>query len=212
MVLASDRSPSEIEGLGAHLRTQFEAGLLVDIGAPEYETRVAILTKWAENRGTTLEAGVADAIGRFQTNSVNDLQEALHRILELQEREDRVLSPEDATFLLEQGKPAEEEESGSELGQFLDELSDTVAEKVQAQEAPWRKLLREAAEAAEDAGFSASRLHRQIEGTTAPENLDEFLGEHQRAIDRWRRLGRSWMQWGIPGPKLPTVSSGTQSG
>ena len=55
VVLASDRPPADIDGLDARLLSRFSGGLIVDIGVPEYETRVAIIRKKAGERGQTLE-------------------------------------------------------------------------------------------------------------------------------------------------------------
>ncbi len=201
VVLACDRPPVEIDGLGAHLRTRFEGGLLVDIGSPEYETRVAIVTKRAEIRGTALEPSVADAIGRFPSESVTELQDSLDRVLDVQENDDKVLSPEEATFILEQRSEEGEDEVGSELGQFLDELSDTVAEKVQAQEAPWRKLLREGAEKAEAGGFNAGGLRKRMEGNNPPDDLDDFLSGFERAVARLKEIAAGLDAVGNPWPE-----------
>ena len=65
VVLASDRPPTEIDGLDSRLRSRFEGGLLVDIGPPEYETRIAIIRKQAEARGQPLNPGVAEVVGRI---------------------------------------------------------------------------------------------------------------------------------------------------
>lgn len=43
IVLTSDRSPSEIKALEDRLRSRFEAGLIVDIGQPNFELRSAIV-------------------------------------------------------------------------------------------------------------------------------------------------------------------------
>ena len=64
VVLASDRPPAEINGLDARLLTRFSGGLIVDIAVPEYETKVAILRKKAEERDQTFEAGVAEALAK----------------------------------------------------------------------------------------------------------------------------------------------------
>jgi chromosomal replication initiation ATPase DnaA len=201
VVLASDRPPAEIDGLGAHLRTRFEGGLLVDIGPPEYETRVAIIKKWIESRLQILEPGVADAIGRFPFQTVTELQTALGRILDTQELEDRTITPEEATAIVERGEPVGQGLGGTELGQFLDELSDTVAAKVQAQEAPWRRLLRELAEEVEAEEFEATRLRRRIEGETPPRDLDGMVREFRVTIQRLKEIRAALDAAGNPWPE-----------
>jgi chromosomal replication initiation ATPase DnaA len=201
VVLTSDRPPAGIDELGAHLRTRFEGGLLVDIGPPEYETRVAIVKKWIEIRLQLLEPGVADAIGRFPVETVTELEGALDRILETQLREDRTVSPEEATALLERGGPTDSDLKDSELGQFLNELSDTVAAKVQAQEAPWRRILRELVEEAEAEEFNADRLRRLIEEETQPGDLDGMLRGFRGAIRRLKEIRTHLEAAGNPWPE-----------
>ena len=43
IILTSDRPPNEIADLDERLITRFAGGLVVDVGLPDYETRVAIL-------------------------------------------------------------------------------------------------------------------------------------------------------------------------
>ena len=50
IVLTSDRPPAEIEDARRAPDPRFAGGLIVDIGAPDYETRVAILRRKAEER------------------------------------------------------------------------------------------------------------------------------------------------------------------
>lgn len=51
VILTSDRPPSEISKLEERLRSRFEAGLIVDIGNPDFELRCAITQIKAIERG-----------------------------------------------------------------------------------------------------------------------------------------------------------------
>ncbi|MCJ7628368.1 MAG: DnaA/Hda family protein [Longimicrobiales bacterium] len=201
VVLASDRPPAEIGGLGAHLRTRFECGLLVDIGPPEYETRVAIIKKWVEARLQILDPGVDDAIGRFPFQTVTEIQTALNRVLKSQAVKDRTVTPEEATAILESPELRDPGPPASELGKFLEELSDTVAARVRAQEEPWRCLLREVAEEVEAEEFKADGLRRRIEGEAPPQDLDGLLREFRRTIQRLKEIRTALDAAGNPWPE-----------
>jgi chromosomal replication initiator protein len=60
--MTSDRPPSEIKMLEARLRSRFEAGLLVDIGNPDFELRAAIVLIKAKQRSIMLTMEMAQTI------------------------------------------------------------------------------------------------------------------------------------------------------
>ncbi|HEY2895932.1 MAG TPA: chromosomal replication initiator protein DnaA, partial [Gemmatimonadaceae bacterium] len=84
VVLTSDRPPSEIGDLDERLITRLSGGLVVDVGPPDYETRVAILRSKCDERGVVFEAGVLDEVARVDFTNVRELQGALNRLVACQ--------------------------------------------------------------------------------------------------------------------------------
>ena len=81
VVLSADCHPGAIPTLSDRLRSRFASGLVADLGAPEFETRVAILARKAEARGAEVGADVLSAIAASVTRSVRELEGALTRVL-----------------------------------------------------------------------------------------------------------------------------------
>jgi chromosomal replication initiator protein len=81
IVLTSDRPPKEIPGLEERLVSRFEWGLVADIMAPDYETRVAILRKKASDDNLTLDPEIIDLIAQSCTSSVRELEGAVIKLL-----------------------------------------------------------------------------------------------------------------------------------
>ncbi len=196
VVLASDRPPSEINGLDERLVSRFSGGLIVDIGSPEYETRVAILRRKAEERGGGLAPGVAEMTARIPFRNVRELQGGLNRILAIQELEGRTVTPDEVRQLLRV-----DERAGGEAP--APPSPPPPEEPVEGEPTWWELLLEEAAEA-EAEGFSAGRLRRMAESGREPEDLPGVLERFRHDLDRLRTLvaqaealGEGWSG---PGP------------
>lgn len=81
IVLCSDRSPKEIPTLEDRLRSRFEWGMVADISAPDFETRVAILSKKAQNRGLNLEDEVLNFVAEKFESNIRELEGSLTKIV-----------------------------------------------------------------------------------------------------------------------------------
>ncbi len=81
IVLTSDRHPKELEGLEERLVSRFEWGLVADVGRPNYETRVAILRKKADEDRVCLAPEILDLIARRCRSSVRELEGAIIKLL-----------------------------------------------------------------------------------------------------------------------------------
>ena len=80
IVLTSDRVPSDMLKLEDRLRTRFEWGLIVDIQAPDYETRWAITKNKALSLGMELPDEVCDYIAENITNNVRQIEGTVKKI------------------------------------------------------------------------------------------------------------------------------------
>ncbi|HBM16180.1 MAG TPA: chromosomal replication initiator protein DnaA [Lentisphaeria bacterium] len=83
IVLTSDRSPREINGLEVRLISRFENGLITDIQPPGLEMRVAILRKKQEEQIVKLSDDVLYFIANKITSNVRRLEGALIRLTAL---------------------------------------------------------------------------------------------------------------------------------
>lgn len=80
IVLSSDRPPSEIKKLEARLSSRFAGGLTVDIEAPDFEMRTAIVLKKAEKFGYSISIEIAKIIASKEQD-VRSLEGALLRVV-----------------------------------------------------------------------------------------------------------------------------------
>ncbi len=81
IILSSDRPPKEMETLEERFRSRFEMGLIADIQSPDYETRVAILRKNAENFGRSIGDDVIDYVASNIKSNIRELEGALTKII-----------------------------------------------------------------------------------------------------------------------------------
>ena len=80
IVLSADRPASEIKDLEDRLVSRFDWGMPIDIQPPDYETRMAILSKKAETLSADIPAEVIDLLARKITKNVRRMEGALNRL------------------------------------------------------------------------------------------------------------------------------------
>jgi hypothetical protein len=200
-VLASDRPPADINGLDARLLSRFSGGLIVDLGPPEYETRVAITRKKAAERGQSLENGVAEAVAKAPFKNVRELAGVLNKIFATQDLEGRRVTPAEVGKLLQSQDEAAKLGKGSdEFGSFLSELASTVAQAVEKTEEPWRKAFREAMESADRQGFSVARL-AAYQTAAEPKGWEKILESYKADIQRLHEIDNELQRLGNPWPE-----------
>ncbi|MCQ2497804.1 MAG: chromosomal replication initiator protein DnaA [Lachnospiraceae bacterium] len=81
IIISSDKKPKELDTLEERFRTRFEWGLIADIQAPDYETRMAILKKNAENYGKIIDDEVFEYIASNITSNIRELEGAFNKLI-----------------------------------------------------------------------------------------------------------------------------------
>jgi chromosomal replication initiator protein len=207
IVLTSDRPPAEIEALDERLIRRFAGGLIIDVSAPDYETRVAILRRKAEERRTSFADGVIEAIAGLDIDNVRELLGALNRLVAFQAVSDKPIGAEQARKLVG-GAAAQDTPlappSGpplappsvtpaapngaslappDEFSDFLTEISATVAQQVDA----WRTQIGAAILRWEGEGYRTARLQKLLDQDVVPDPA-EALREFECDVQRLRAL------------------------
>ena len=81
IILSWDRPPKELTALEPRLQSRFEWGIIVDIGVPDFETRLAILQEKARAREFILPQEVAEFIAYNLGANVREIEGVLNQII-----------------------------------------------------------------------------------------------------------------------------------
>jgi len=81
IVFSSDRHPSYISNLADRLQSRFGQGMIVDVSAPDHESRVAILKSKAAHNNFLLTDELAQTIAEEIEGSIRDLEGVLNRVI-----------------------------------------------------------------------------------------------------------------------------------
>ncbi|MGB7212695.1 MAG: DnaA/Hda family protein [Gemmatimonadales bacterium] len=199
IVMTSDRPPAEIEALDERLIQRFAGGLVIDIGAPDFETRIAILRRQCDDRNVEFEPAVIEVVAEFGAGNVRELIGGLNRLVAFQSVSDRPIDAERAREVLGGGPKAAP--SGiaapddaavsppaletTEFDAFLSEVTVTLSQQVEA----WRARVGEAILRWEGEGYRTARLSELLDHDAPPDpeaTLKRFIAD----VERLRRVER----------------------
>lgn len=197
IMMSSDRPPSEIEALDERLIQRFAGGLVIDISAPDLETRIAILRRQAEERNQQLPAGVLEVVATLIDSNVRELIGGLNRLIAWQSVSDKPIDPETAREVLGGGPPPGTGGAGDapalaaepvvpapgEFDSFLSDITTTVNAQVEA----WRTRVGEAILRWEGEGFRTARLSDLLE-QESPGDPVAAIQKYEADVARLRAL------------------------
>ncbi|GAC1412813.1 MAG: chromosomal replication initiator protein DnaA [Candidatus Doudnabacteria bacterium] len=81
VILSSDRLPKDIPAIEERLVSRFEWGMIADIQAPDFETRLAILKAKAAEKNYEVDTPVLTHIAETIQSNIRELEGALNRLM-----------------------------------------------------------------------------------------------------------------------------------
>ncbi len=198
LVLTSDRQPSEIPDVDQRLLSRLIGGLVVDVGAPDFEMRLAILRNVAVARGVAFADGVLNEVARLAFGNVRELKGALNKLSAFQQLEGTPVAPPDVRAVLgERTAPTRFTTPGASHpprieaiipdGTDYDGFLADVLQEVETRVEPWRVALGEAMSHWKSQGYRVTVLERAMQLSTAPD-VDGLLATFTSAIEHLRDL------------------------
>jgi chromosomal replication initiator protein len=193
IVMASDRPPADIPDVDRQLVARLAGGLIVEIGAPDYATRVAILRGRCRERGVKLEPGVVDEIARVEATNVHELLGMLNRIVGFQSLGDEPVNAEDVLTLLDDipeahaaaGDAAPRPATASlDFESFLTDIASAVTAHVEG----WKSRVAEAVSGWRATGYRTKALERLMDEPTPPANYEAVLRGFSATVRRLKEL------------------------
>ena len=189
VVMTSDRPPAEIADVDERLISRLSGGLIVDIGAPDYETRVAILRGKCDERSISFAPGVMEELARVEFANVRELQGAMNKLTAHQAL-DGTLTPGQVRSIVGAPEPAPPPARTSvQTDEFFNFLTD-IASAVAAHVEPWKVRIGEAIAYWGGEGYRTAALDRMMAQASAPPNYEALLRGYGQAVEQLRELER----------------------
>jgi chromosomal replication initiation ATPase DnaA len=180
VVMASDSPPADLDALDQRLLSRMSGGLIVDIAAAEYETRLGILWLWRNVRMLDLDDASLDEIARSEVENVRDLLELFDTLVAQRSLDPGTPAAGAAKDVVAQVR---EERAPDEFESFLNEVTAVVTSSVEQ----WRARLASTVARWAGEGYSTESLESFLDGAEAPD-VDAIEARFAAAVNQLRDL------------------------
>ena len=184
IVISSDRPPKEISTLEERLVSRFEGGLITDIQAPDFETRIAILRKKAEKEVINVPDDVTSFIAEKIDSNIRELEGALIRVVAY-----ALLVGEEVTLSLTQEVLKETLAAGQEKRITIDLIQKRVAEHFDIRISDMK--IKKRTQAIAFPRQIAMYLSRELTDNSLPDIGEAFGGkDHTTVLHAYKKISK----------------------
>ena len=92
VIFSSDKHPNMINGLEDRLKSRFSSGMVIDIPAPDQESRAAIIKAKCSNVGFFIDQEMVDYLAESIKGNIRDIEGVINLIICQTENKGRILS------------------------------------------------------------------------------------------------------------------------
>jgi chromosomal replication initiator protein len=193
VVMTSDRPPAEIPDVDERLISRLSGGLIVDIGAPDYETRLAILRARCDERGIRFQSGVIEELATLEFGNIRELNGALNKLIATQTLGGGMVKPQDVRAMFAHVKPRNSgpgraaparPATGADFQSFMSDIATAVAEHVD----PWKVKVAEAVAFWSGEGYRTASLDRLLQAGAPNADYESALRQYFAAVEKLREL------------------------
>jgi chromosomal replication initiator protein len=193
VVMTSDRTPSDIPDVDERLITRLSGGLIVDIGPPDFETRMAILRAKCEERSVRFQPGVIDELATLEFSNIRELHGALNKLIAFQTLGGEQLRKEQVRAMFppqpapRASRPSQQAEALKQSGSFQTFVSD-IASAVAQHVDPWKIKTAEAVAYWRGEGYRTASLERLLQTGGPKTDFEGALRLYLAGIDKLKEL------------------------
>ncbi|MBN1565423.1 MAG: chromosomal replication initiator protein DnaA [Anaerolineae bacterium] len=189
VVITSQQHPATLRKLDERLRVRLEGGLIVDLHAPESETRGAILKSKAREHGVELPDDVATILAEHPVSNLREMNGLLKQVLARAALIQQSLTPEWAEMVLE-NVPTNASRPNANRTPEIGDILDTVATHFQLTKADLEGKGR--AKAVAQARHVAMYLAREITDASYP-TIGEAIGgrNHSTIVYGYKKIAQA---------------------
>lgn len=137
IIFSSDKHIHQIPNLEDRLKSRFAAGMIVDIQAPDYDSRYAIITTKCKNHNTSLSDDIIEYLSSSETN-IRELEGIINTITYHIQLKNRELSLNDIKNIIKESSRPKKVFSVKEviktISDFYDVPENSIYEKTRRKE------------------------------------------------------------------------------